>query len=773
MIKMNPSKLLISDIATKLKLTKSQPGAIITAAIKHGLSNNLLPKNIQASYIETDKFQAYRVNPINRAKLNDLLESQKKFDSSYTLTSITMGLLCAVANEDKNKVEVAAPNPPAKWLKWLKVCGLTERPEQAQLIRETLQQLEAAKDSIVMVEGSVGIGKSYALIATAVSSALTSEDEGVVVVAAPTYQTAKQLLESAKTLISKNNMNLTATLVRSKAEFISASLMSHFLTNGEHELGAKVIASASLLLKSGNHHKDAYEDIDIDCSRLSLSLSHDPDDEAMDSYFETRQNASQSDIVICTHAMLAAHVSSLRSRIIKAGKITFGDFPNYTKLNEQLAILSQSLDVYGKGSLLPRISLLLIDEAHALEDTYRSIQSRNISIGSLRKVIKECVKEKSLGPKLADKAIAAIDDFHAIVSQINNTTYPKKHTEKLFKTISPLLKLKTKQATSKYALFLVEEMDILSDLANSVDRSHIAYFSPVYRALSIKNQTKKPESLLDMTWRGVNKCVLVSGTLSVGGADSNYEMMAVKCCIPFERVKSIAPIETNWLREEVTLHLLPQSLDLPSAVKQLSGSAFIPPSANTPNEFKKWCKGQAAYIHTETNKLSGGSIVFCTSYEQIDLIHNELHNKCKDDNNVFIMKSIRGVGMKSVIKQYEQAYHDGFKPLWIAILSVGTGVDITSSKQQAEDDNMLQSVFITRIPNTAIDSAVNAPRSAFLNMRRESLVLSKQMIGRLVRRPGRKNMHVHLMDGRFNIKKGQYRMYSKIISHYEQATIHF
>lgn len=778
MIKIGPSEELIKELCEVLGLDskKVRPGEAVTAGLNHALKQGLSPALTPPKYTDSKAANAFRVNPVTRTKLNAVLADQLQLDASQTLSSVTHGMLVAVVKAEGSKTKTASTKSTKQpWLEWLRATGLSSRPEQEKLIRDCEFQLASTENPIVMAEASVGVGKSYAMLCSGIVHAMNPKSDGAVIIAAPTYQIAKQLLESAKSLTNANAMrDIKISLIRSRAEFISKHLMSLHLTDESHSLETEVSDAARTLLSSGEYKREQYESIGIDCSRLTLSTAKDPSDPGENEYMDSRYNAADSDLVFCTHAMLAAHVSSTRSRVIKAKKIDKKKASNQTELNELIECGLNDDPKINELGLLPKCGLLIIDEAHKLEDTYRAIQSRKVSLGSLRRAIKDCAASKLLTKKNAIEACEVIDAFAELISTYSGSHYPSQKTMALMSALEPLVKFKTKKLSSKYALFVSDEMDSLRDIAMNSDRKHEFYASPVRNAISIQNTTRKPSSWLDMTWRISPKSLLVSGTLSAGGINSDYSLMAIKCNIPTERLKAVGPIETTWLRKNVTLHLPQPSENLKVAEIDCTNSMWLPPKEPNPSTMEKWCSQQAEYVSREISKTQGGSIVFCTSYDQIDLLSKSLDKLMSNNPEIIILKSVSGTGISAQVGRYIKAYRSGLQVVWVAIANAGTGVDMTDSELPADKDNMVQSIFITRIPNLTASKRDGAKTESvynFLAMVRESISLTQQMIGRLVRRPGRNNMHIHMMDSRFNIKKGHYRMYSKLFDKYEIETL--
>jgi ATP-dependent DNA helicase DinG len=91
-----------------------------------------------------------------------------------------------------------------------------------------------------------------------------------------------------------------------------------------------------------------------------------------------------------------------------------------------------------------------------------------------------------------------------------------------------------------------------------------------------------------------------------------------------------------------------------------------------------------------------------------------------------------------------QRYKAGDAPIWLATGSAWTGIDITDKDVSAENDAAIKNLIIMKLPfEQPAGSNVN-----YNELVARCLIRLKQGIGRLVRRPGRKDMTLAILDGR-------------------------
>jgi CRISPR type IV-associated DEAD/DEAH-box helicase Csf4 len=610
-----------------------------------------------------------------------------------------------------------------------------------------------------MAEASVGIGKGYAAAVIAIERALTlqnKKESKCVVLTAPTYQLAKQLESSVQTLIHANSLDIGVKLVRSRAEYINSRLLRDHLHDKTNNIPESVIERCISLLFDEVYLRSEYEDAGLSCNGLSLSRHSDIDDPAELLYQSERSENLSEPIIVCTHAFLACHVSSLRR---KAAQFLPDDqHLNLIEFNKQcMAVVGSDADLYKANRMLNEIDLLIVDEAHSLSASYQSLRENRLSLGDLTRSI-----GKVLGSTLAATFSRYISDFieAATKEAVQDKKFSAALTKKLVFDLKPIrIKLKTKKNTVEKSQ-LLERLDNLDEF--NARQQHMLYLSPVRREASIQTNAGKPIDWLNFTWMLANQAVLISGTLvaSTKGSATSYLPIASKLAIPFVRIHPVNPIESSWLRESVTIYAPYQSKNS-RAVERFNGGPFRAPDSNKSQPlFEKWVALQANYITQRIKQGTGGAIIVCTSYDQISQLTGLLTKSLKPQKNIHLLSSVRNRSIVSQVNEYKAAYRSGKRPIWLSIISVGTGVDISDDQVLPVDDKMLNTLFITRIPISVGDESWQDKMS-------DALILFQQIIGRLVRREGRSDMQIHVMDARATITEGLYNRFRSVILKYK------
>lgn len=760
MISLSLSQQLINDLSKKLgentcDLSSEKIGGLVTKALKLSLEKKLQPGLIKSSYRDAEAYRPYYVSKSIELKLKKTLKEHILIDPTANLSSLTMKLLCAVASQKHQ----ASPgiNTSDNFESWFKSCGMDHRSEQVRMIKEVSRGFSVKNQPIVFSEASVGVGKTLAMSVTALKRAqelIRQNCEEAVVVAAPTYQIAMQLESALSMLNNKNDLNISIKLVRSRSEYVSSELISNFINNQKNP--PHFTANILNLIENKIHLRHEYETAGLDCKNMTLSRHTDPDDAAELEYQSERSSNLDAKIIVCTHAFLACHVSTLRRRIHRylpsiSGE-TYYEFNKlcFDALHENMALITEN-------RMLPKINLLIVDEAHALHDSYSSLQECRIPLSSVKRTI-----TKVLGNKATPDKLEFINEFiTAATARMNkNKSYPASITKILNKGIKALMPLvKVKKNTPEKMMFL-EFADQIQEMSNNARDQHELYISPIQSKYSISVSKGKPESWLNFTWMLADSALCVSGTLATGNGIDCYYPMASKLCIDHQRVVSIQPIETTWLRKNVTLHAPPVSKNK-NGLPNFANTAFLPPGNK--NELQKWVSDQADIIGKLLENSSGGVMIVCTSYDQIDSLYSQINIMESIQNQpVHLFKSKRTQSLVSQVAEFKKSYLAGLRPIWIAISSAGTGVDITDKQAKPIDDQMLSHLVVTRLPFSPANKNSN-----YMKTIEDGLVDFKQILGRLVRRPDRKNMHLHVLDARARVEVGAYRRFKFILDKYD------
>lgn len=260
------------------------------------------------------------------------------------------------------------------------------------------------------VEAGVGIGKSYAyLIPLLFYSQVFNRP---VVVATSTIALQEQLLSDVQRLQEMLNTDREVILAKGQAHYVCGKRASQYIADPEAPLSNEIKAG---LDASAQERKDfkflipskTWEKINV--SRFSLYACASCPDKCL--YYYIRDRLQYIDgIILCNQDFLTAHLQK-RSRM-------------------------------QRGLISGRVDLVVIDEAHNLEDKVRSATTECLSQGTLLSMIRAAAKEVSARDrqyvqKSADQAEAAVRTFFGylrqqVQMQITESVQDMKYADRFF-----------------------------------------------------------------------------------------------------------------------------------------------------------------------------------------------------------------------------------------------------------------------------------------------------------------------------------------------------
>lgn len=754
MITLPISNELAAELTERFADNKETPvelGSLVNTALALAHKKALEPASVPATYRSHAQNRPFYIPTLTENRLKKLLKKRKAIDASSSLSSITMGLIVAAIQHVDSSSEAREPTQHAARLSAL---NLTLRDEQQRLIEGCEKGLASDSDAIVFAEASVGVGKTLAKALIAIERALKNKGhstDGVIVITAPTYQIVKQIHADIQALASKNNLPVTCEMVRSRAEFISDVYLNEYLIN-DQDLKSTTVKAINELRDKAIFYREEYEACGLECKHLALSRHTSPDDPGELAYQKSRADHKSSDIIICTHAYLACHVSTLRRAAARKHDDNV-QFTDTYQFNHACATIVRENDELFTTSLLPKINLLVVDEAHTLLESYQSIRSRKISLNVLKKTLKA-----AFSGKLAASTTAFIDEFSETATKSSDRygNYASKITDDLWNGLEPIynkLKNKRKTVAVRVALELIDE---IYEMTRSNTKKHNVYKTPIKGHCNIALEPSPPNDWLHMTWLLTQQAICVSGTLALGNNINKYLPIAGKLNVDFSRIYTIDPIETAWLRTNVTLYT-PES--------DTQNTAMITPKHNDDKAIKAWIQSQSQYIASQIERSQqGGAIVACTSYGQLRALYEALAPILAKNTSIALMVSKENQSLVSLVKHYKTLYKEGKRPVWLATMGVSTGVDITDSEATPGADHMLNQLFVTRLPISANN------KERHIDKINNALITFRQLLGRLVRRPGRTGMEIHIMDSRAVEKRGIYKRFLVFLNDYSHAT---
>lgn len=660
-------------------------------------------------------------------------------------------------------------------------------PDQVQLHDEFMSS--AKHGAIVAVEAGTGTGKSRVIAACALSLlqlrrsghkfparpetpshypsfitdrvaswskteaellAATPRNQPIVI-AAPTIATMMHLVRE---FLRLGDNDATHSLLIGKQQFASSSAISELLQDHpcppvQQWLEAGMPSGQSLATR-GIQASGLMEDLRAVCTGMDFPakdacLSPQSDDEDCSEYLRLQAASEVSDIVFTTHAMLAMRTIALNR---------------------------------GNKPPIPRPYALLIDEAHAIEDSFASVNGASLAMSRLGSLLKgeawsgtgvkgkaDVCREAWLQAYIALQALP--DEITLPLAPGNDRvtrcwTLAKGKLQALREQMAILetAAVKNAKASQNANLAFVQASRRAIDLVLD-DYTGRVEFSPARRYPLVQVGVKSVTASMLYSWQSTNAVGLFSGTLFAPGdsSDSASSTLAMELAIPRHRLQITSRIHPSWLFTSPTIHL------------PKPGHAPTPPKGESLNEegLAEWSRKIAAQVKDITDTAAGGTLVLCTGYERAQIIATALKELLTDTGRLIEQKPSTGVD--GMVRLFRLKHQDGIKPIAIATGGAWTGLDLSDGDVAPSDDFLLTDVVITALPFNTQRSHLHAMKVQRIGMQVEiSYTLRKftQGIGRLVRRPGLQKRRLWILDSRLeSVRSATYsRRFLSALSRY-------
>ena len=701
------------------------------------------------------------------------------------------------------------------------------RGSQAQLYDNIWVTLTTGK--IGMIEGGTGIGKTRAMMACAVRWA--NERKANIGICAPTIALLRQLA-------SEHQRQFDATvggvppirLIIGRHEFVGEFDLIKFLDDKGKTWDTPQVRAWVQSNQTPDTNKtsqtnwqvqsllDIAPDIPADEVRLGeVCSAHDRGYKTYKDQFIHEDDDSTPTILLFTHAMLAQDMRrkitiagqdetyrTLQDFYIQAirdtkGKSRKNDESEFTQLEAMERELGVSLNVAtnGKG-FLPSFSNLMIDEGHLLESSFSSAMSDYIS---LRAILANLQEFKALGGKITSFSIQSVKDsihtliqnapgvdkrdFVALASDINSQLIPCLTSISL--VCESIGKVKDVDSEKFRLALKIRRAGVILAIAASIGRkSSFLRHSPIRELPQIYVSNANIQSVVSRLWSSLQSVVLVSATLYITNNDGpSAKYMASLLNVPSDRMKTFLPVTAPWSTACVKGVWLSQN----------SPPWLYPPIQNEPGSRIKRTPTELAQAETDWHKdlatelkkiwatAAGGILVLCTSYATVNAL-SEILTQEDGDLAISMVRASPKHSMRTQTQMFLRLSHSGLKPLWLAVGSAWTGVDIGGHDPWAElfgapikaqDDAVLTDLVIPRLPY-----GTNQSLSHLLRMRTspsmpwdllDASLRLKQALGRLVRRADLpKNRRIFLMDARVTDPSTEGRLipFVKTLSSYKR-----
>ncbi len=598
------------------------------------------------------------------------------------------------------------------------------------------------KKEVLLAEASTGIGKSRAFL----GAAFRLVEAGVkpVVVAAPTLSVLSHLETEWREIDPQGR--ICARWLCGAREFVNATALRAYIEEAARDpepddepmpldqavmqwvqAGAPALNPDSAIARSLGEDAawlmDDFRSLATDMPVEDFALSGaDDEDDGGRMLARLRANArAEGEIIFCTHAMLAL-----------SGKTGW--------------------------ALLPEPAVIIVDEAHLLEQTTASIHTQSVSIFRLRSVSRAHCRahgrKRNPVAEPARRLVALLRSMRTSQDLIRidavATAADAKAVLKEVQTIRAAIQqpfFSEMPGRERFASALLSAEKAMKAAVEGKTGTDAAYvqFSPDRRFPSLLAGTADIRPFLGHLWKTAKGgVVLASATLFVPDSygESRCDYIRAGLGVPVSRACAPEPLVDPMIYRAPEMYL-----PSPPIAKRL-----IPPSKAFPNAtLESWADEMCGQIKSIATTARGGTLVLLTAYEQVRAISEGLVKRGVEAGR--IVRQEPGVGLLSARTAFLSAHREGKRPIMLAVGGAWTGLDLSDSAVPAEDDTLLTDLVIGRLPvglNRSLAMQIRIDKMGVRPLVFESLLTLKQGLGRLIRRADLQGRRIWMLDGRIS-----------------------
>lgn len=717
------------------------------------------------------------------------------------------GLLHAWATSERTDDAPAAAAAPSGALTTLdrinEALGNRTRTDQAKFFAELHAEAIESKSArqVLFAEASTGVGKTRAFLAIAVDWCLAHPDEHVVV-AAPSYNVLLQIIAQWDRIADVFPVPESQVVV-GQQEFVSRYALERVLHDHPETPGAT--AARQWLDRNGPPAEDdpfghpwlmrslqvATEQAWQLAAEVRLDSDSAEDDAGMRAYRAQFEYAKKSGVVFCTHTMLAVDVrmrtarASTRFEQASGATISNAAWEAWNKLEEDDRRLSTSWEIRSEllrewtdadVGRLPPIGLLIVDEAHLLEQSFAQVFASGASMSrmmrdlrTLHEEVPNAVRAKDL--KIMESAWDSLREVGAVLdtdrASTENNQALRESVEKVRTLLVDVLKRLDKVSDIRPEIRHLRSIKLALDVAARAagERTGMTTrvsWSPSVQWPSIEVGRYDVSRELDFLWSIVvqDRSILVSATLFEDVSMAGLEAMRRVLSVRSKQVRPLMPVRPAWLYEPVLLHVVGDTVHAdglprfrrPAQRDRLDALVFAERS-------ERWRADVASYLALTYASAAGGVLVLMTSHAERIEIQARLEGRIPEE---CLLSQSEGRSLDSVSKAFLELSAAGKKPCLIGVGAAWTGLDlsgealraITGKALAAGEDNVLTDLIIPTAPigvNRSLTHEWRRERTGMVAEIGSTSIMMRQGIGRLVRREGLPtNRRLHFLDARIH-----------------------
>lgn len=703
------------------------PGVTFRSAISKALNDGVKPEKVSLKNINK---KTLFIPPVIMAKVEELVEKHQAdgltFDDVFASLMIA-GLKILQGKQAAFSMQVETSSPPP---------FSTQSQEQITFFKNIATSLDNGR--LCLAEASTGIGKSRAMVAAAI---LQARKKKRVVMTAPTLKVLGQLWVEYENLKDEGiAQGVTAGFFPGITEFVSEERLREWIAeDASIDIGVRswILEGGPVLMESpliramresGARLAFLADDLRQLAKDVPVNdfLLRSEEKELHQSLLAVRQAAIESDILFCTHAMLArAHQR--------------------------------------QWAAFPAPDVLIVDEAHQLEQNFAKIHSESLSMTSLRFRLKQAAKATgaSNGSSIV-KALKIIESSRTRLSDVAAFSERRislgPHMED-FDEIKEMLE-EIGQALTPKPLSVVRDIgndrSVIKEAINVVmgkKWSAFVEFSPDLRFPSIVIGRESIGDVLGNLWKSVGSAAVCSATLYISDEFGNNraDYMLSLLAMPKGRTDTPPPVIASWITAIPKLHL-------PS--KELAEKLSRPLDKVRSEESEThWLINVADQCRKIVEESRGGTLILTASFAQVEALTKHIPFPTR------IVAQRRNEKFSVAEEKFRALHTEGARPILIATGVAWTGIDLTDKSVAPEHDTLLSDLIIACFPiglNKTTSAMSRFEKTGVDSIIKDALLIIKQGLGRLVRHPNAPEKNLWVLDGRLWTEWPKFERFQKI-----------
>ena len=703
----------------------------------------------------------------------------------------------------KAPLDVPQPSQDGALHKALARIGGQPRQEQLSMLLALRKLDEGDAPKVLFCEAGTGTGKTMAYLGYVVDH-LHANPCARAMVAAPSFGLLAQIGEE----LARFEDAPAAVFLAGQNEWVSKAALADVLAERSDQIPLEQRrALLPWLDRGGDGSRPAWSvgSLLTACPNFAFTDDvtvidrHDDEDPGWQAYEAQFSAAASARLVVLTHAMLA---SLTKRRLLSQARALRGNEDFQTALADwrrtpmaereqrfyevmNAAMMAGESDA--GGDRLPDVDLLVVDEAHGIEDAFANAFGEYVSMRTLTQFGRQLHTEhrgvfpngalddllkleqdcRSKGQYYGPDETLELDESDILIrlsAALKTATTPSKGTSKKKVEIA----LKSRAAQRIMAIGRVCDL-----IATGTGQQLAGYmhWSPMrdYPRLSLGRLRLDRE--LHYLWTVVAKrTALVSGTLYEEIPRPSCENLRRSLAVPFSAMVTMAPIHARWQIEPVTLMIAADAKTASGRQRLARPSSKLSDAARAPAR-AAWLDDVTHYILEAHRSSAGGMLVLGTAFADISELELRLR---KLGLSLVVQKP--GVRMRGLRAEFLAAAKDrDARPILLAVGAAWTGFDL----HDPTNPDALTDLVILNAPLGVFNRTVARLRRAnqtggHFEISAQALTLVRQAVGRLVRSPDTSsNRRIHWLDARVHDPrmKGLLSSITRFLSRYRSMSV--